>query len=227
MATWLGLGHFLIQLLSGKLCGVQGLNTVVVDSLVGRSRNSNHPHHGLRRPLAGLVGSQDVFLDQAVLASVLEYRVPPPQVLLLVGVDLFGEGGGPTSEVLEIGAGLKGYGRQCFLRKFFPRDGDPKLLAQVFDHGGGRQQVSHNHLPEPGAAVADVVDPGQRPENAPGHLVAHVEHRLPHEQRHGLEEVHLAQQGVQVPVEAVTEAQLRVVQHLVLALLRLLGDPAR
>lgn len=100
-------------------------------------------------------------LDQALLAlAPPQHGGPPFQVLCLVGKDLGGEGEGPVPQGFQVGGRLWWQGQQLIICEVLFRDGDPKLLAQVFEHGRGRQQVSHNHLPELGAGVADVVDPG-------------------------------------------------------------------
>lgn len=58
------LSHLLIQQLLGQLCGVQGLNTIVV--YLAGNRNSHHLHSGLHRLPAGLVGILDVFLKKTI-----------------------------------------------------------------------------------------------------------------------------------------------------------------
>lgn len=107
-------------------------------------------------------GGGSAYLDRAVLlVSVLQdHGVLPLQVLLLAGLDLRSEGGILALEVLQIGGRRRGHSQQLSLCKIFLGNGQPKLLAQLLDHGGGGQQVPGDHLPEPGAVMADTVDPG-------------------------------------------------------------------
>lgn len=68
--------------------------------------------------------------------------------------------------------------------------------------------------------------PAQCLKDLPRHRVAHVEHRVLHQLRQRPGQVHVVRDGLQVGVEAVAEAQLRVVERLVGAGL-CPRDPAR
>lgn len=120
-------------------------------------------HTGRRLGPGGLAaGRGSTYLNQARLldSALQDHLVPPLQVPLLMGVDLRGEGGLPALEALETRG--RGHGQQLPLCEVSLGHGRPKLLAQLLDHGRGGQQVSRDHLPEPGAVTADAVDPGRQ-----------------------------------------------------------------